>query len=477
MGLMDELDALGGASTGRSLNSEVVRKRPSMTNEPLSRRARRNTKDAASSTVRDAVSDSNKCADGGAESVIETIEIEDSPIRPATSRTNTDASGEMPKYVSWSLEALQTECKKYGFKAGRDKDVLVEHLIACWRVLNHPSSSKEASVSSPLTERRAHQAPPLPSSSAGDTTTTTSQWSLGVADGEEAEAGDLTVQLTNEAVASSQQTDVLNSSSDTEATASSAEDSEAPLALGLKCKKYGFKAGRDKDVLVEHLIACWRVLNHSSSSKEASVSSPLTERWAHQAPPLPSSSAGDTTTTTSQWSLGVANGEEAEAGDLTVQLTNEAVASSQQTDVLDSSSDTEATASSAEDSEAPLALGLNRRASGSRFRTQVEARAVGQTTRGGQNDEEGEDSDEGEPESAPVDVSASLSAQLVQAVRADAQLYRRILLLEPISFDEVASVALKAHIRLKNKDVLRDWLDMQGICFYTGELTGTRSRY
>ncbi|PWN44617.1 hypothetical protein IE81DRAFT_12590 [Ceraceosorus guamensis] len=352
MGLLDELDALGGASTGRSSNSNIVRKQPSMTNQPLSKRARRDTKDDAGSTVRDAILDPDKCAAGGAERVIETIEIEDSPIRPATNGTNTDASGEMPKYVSWSLEALQTECKKYGFKAGRDKDVLVEHLIACWRVLNH-----------------------------------------------------------------------------------------------------------------------------SAPSKNASVSSPLTERQAHQALPLPSSSAGDTTATTSQWSLGVANGEEAEAGDLTVQLTNEAAASSQQIDVIDSSSDTEASASSAEDSEAPLALGLNRRASGSRFRRQVEARAMGQTTRGGQNDEEGEDSDEGEPENAPVDVSASLSAQLVQAVRADAQLYRRILLLEPISFDEVASVALKAHIRLKNKDVLRDWLDMQGICFYTGELTGTRSRY
>lgn len=80
-------------------------------------------------------------------------------------------------------------------------------------------------------------------------------------------------------------------------------------------------------------------------------------------------------------------------------------------------------------------------------------------------------------EAAPSAVPAALDASLRRAVMADAQLYRRILLYEPISFDEMSSVAQRAGIKVRNRNELRSWLDAQSICFHSAELTGARSRH
>lgn len=80
--------------------------------------------------------------------------------------------------------------------------------------------------------------------------------------------------------------------------------------------------------------------------------------------------------------------------------------------------------------------------------------------------------------SSPTDIAPSLSKQLYEAITSDKALYHRILLFEPISFDEVSSTAKRAGVTgLKSKEVLRNWLDMQGICFYSAELTGPRHRH
>lgn len=85
------------------------------------------------------------------------------------------------------------------------------------------------------------------------------------------------------------------------------------------------------------------------------------------------------------------------------------------------------------------------------------------------------------PETAsasPLDIAPTLSSQLHQAITSDKVLYHRILLFEPISFDEISSTAKRAGVTgLKSKEMLRNWLDMQGICFYSADLTGQRQRY
>lgn len=75
-------------------------------------------------------------------------------------------------------------------------------------------------------------------------------------------------------------------------------------------------------------------------------------------------------------------------------------------------------------------------------------------------------------------VPAEVAQQLHDAIMSDEDLYRRILLFEPISFDEVNSLAKKAGVQgLRSKEILRNWLDVQCICFYSAELTGQRQRY
>ncbi|KDN50354.1 hypothetical protein K437DRAFT_255058 [Tilletiaria anomala UBC 951] len=75
------------------------------------------------------------------------------------------------------------------------------------------------------------------------------------------------------------------------------------------------------------------------------------------------------------------------------------------------------------------------------------------------------------------------SLHLKQAVQDDAQLWRRILLMEPIPLDEFVSIANRPASRggaglgiktVKHRLELRNWLEMQGICTFADELTGNR---
>ncbi|PWN37335.1 uncharacterized protein FA14DRAFT_159433 [Meira miltonrushii] len=77
-----------------------------------------------------------------------------------------------------------------------------------------------------------------------------------------------------------------------------------------------------------------------------------------------------------------------------------------------------------------------------------------------------------------ANVPAVISQQLHDALMSDENLYRRILLFEPVPFEEVSALAKKAGVQgLRSKEILRNWLDVQCICFYSGELTGQRHRY
>ena len=106
--------------------------------------------------------------------------------------------------------------------------------------------------------------------------------------------------------------------------------------------------------------------------------------------------------------------------------------------------------------------------------------------------EEEEDEEEEEEQVAFPSLSEATSIQLKRAIRADAQLWRRILLMEPISLDEFVSIANRpartdsagtgpsgAGLAVKTgkqRAELRTWLEMQGICTYADELTGARRR-
>lgn len=77
-----------------------------------------------------------------------------------------------------------------------------------------------------------------------------------------------------------------------------------------------------------------------------------------------------------------------------------------------------------------------------------------------------------------ANLPAGISQQLHDAIMSDEDLYRRILLFEPIPLEEVSALAKKAGVQgLRSKEILRNWLDVQCICFYSGELTGQRYRY
>lgn len=87
---------------------------------------------------------------------------------------------------------------------------------------------------------------------------------------------------------------------------------------------------------------------------------------------------------------------------------------------------------------------------------------------------------EEEEEGEAVDPSPALSETMTTAIRGDPSVWGRILRYEPISFDEVISIATQNGLAMdtgKRKEELRTWLDRQCICFYSAELTGSRSRH
>lgn len=67
-----------------------------------------------------------------------------------------------------------------------------------------------------------------------------------------------------------------------------------------------------------------------------------------------------------------------------------------------------------------------------------------------------------------------LDEALCNAIYQDKQLYRRILLLEPIPLDEMVGLGKRLNLlpgsTAKARARMRTWLDTQGICFYEADL-------
>lgn len=95
-----------------------------------------------------------------------------------------------------------------------------------------------------------------------------------------------------------------------------------------------------------------------------------------------------------------------------------------------------------------------------------------------EEDPEDEDDEEEEEESTSnSNLPFSVSSHLQQSILKDAQLYKRILMFEPIALDEIMSVARKNGVKVKDRIQVRSWLDQHGITNYGEELTGKRSRH
>ncbi|PWO00264.1 hypothetical protein FA09DRAFT_328369 [Tilletiopsis washingtonensis] len=207
-------------------------------------------------------------------------------------------------------------------------------------------------------------------------------------------------------------------------------DEATLLALQAQVRAFGLRPAAGVAALRSQLAACQAALREREAEAAASASA-----------------AGDTSMH-STWS---APGDVDEPGDVTMQLAREA--------------DTDAEREPSSD-EVPLAQSVRRRRR-RRSASMDDDAAVDDDTSSGAD----------EPaEAAPGAVERTLDEALQRAVRGDAQLRRRILQLEPVAFDEVLSVATRAGVRFKKKDSVRDWLDA-GICFYSAELTGARSRH
>lgn len=90
-----------------------------------------------------------------------------------------------------------------------------------------------------------------------------------------------------------------------------------------------------------------------------------------------------------------------------------------------------------------------------------------------------EAAEEGENEGPAIDPSPALAETMTSAIRSNSSVWARILRYEPISFDEVVSIATQSGLAMdtgKRKE-LRTWLDRQCICFYVNELTLSRARH
>lgn len=101
-------------------------------------------------------------------------------------------------------------------------------------------------------------------------------------------------------------------------------------------------------------------------------------------------------------------------------------------------------------------------------------------------EEEEEEEEEMQQQQIPAaPIQSALAKAVHNAITADAQLYHRILLLEPIPFEEVWSTLLRCSdaeiFKTKARGVVqaqvKAWLDLQGIVWYEGDVTGTRARH
>lgn len=79
-----------------------------------------------------------------------------------------------------------------------------------------------------------------------------------------------------------------------------------------------------------------------------------------------------------------------------------------------------------------------------------------------------------------VEPTPALAETMTRAIRGNSAVWERILRYEPISFDELVSIATQNGLEMdtgKRKEELKTWLDRQCICFFSNDLTGPRSRH
>lgn len=266
-------------------------------------------------------------------------------------------------------------------------------------------------------------------------------------------------------------------------------------ALQAEVKRYGFKVSRKRATLIDQLKAVYAALERSDAAFEPPQHPLSADGDAVQdgTPPpeparkrkliLPTSAetgAGgkgkgkgrgrksdpfvlDVSSDSAPSSQPEPSGEQGvadEPGDLTAQLEREALSAT------DGSSDSA-------DSDVPLSASASPVKQRSRQSASVRSSSsedIPLATR--QADEEGD----GEA----VDPSPVLAEIMTAAMRGDPDVWARVLRFEPISFDEVVSMATTHGLAMdtgKRKEELRTWLDRQCICFYSNDLTGTRARH
>ncbi|GAK67078.1 uncharacterized protein PAN0_016c5304 [Moesziomyces antarcticus] len=263
-------------------------------------------------------------------------------------------------------------------------------------------------------------------------------------------------------------------------------------ALQAEVKRYGFKVSRKRATLIDQLKAVYAALEQFDAAFEP-PQHPLPadgDAMQYGAPPreparkrkliLPTSAetgagkgkgrgrksdpfvldASSDSAPSSQPESGLEQGGADEPGDLTAQLEREALSAT------DGSTDSA-------DSDVPLSasnspIKQRRRRSASARSSSSEDVPLSRR----QVEEEGD----GEV----VDPSPVLAEIMTAAMRGSPAVWGRILRFEPISFDEVVSMATTHGLAMdtgKRKEELRTWLDRQCICFYSNDLTGTRARH
>lgn len=278
--------------------------------------------------------------------------------------------------------------------------------------------------------------------------------------------------------------------------------------LQAEVKRYGFKVSRKRETLIEQLRAVYAALSRSAGAaielpdpasdtldaEEPPIAEGVVRKRAARKLMLPDASASSNATkSTSKIRVtGKGNGkgrqsdpfvldassddsassvEEAptlqddEVGDYTAQLEREAASATDGSPSLAQSSSSE---------DLPLSANVSpRKPRRSRSRS-LSSDDIPLSTLTAVETEEANGSGEA------VDPSPALAETMTRAIRSDADVWGRILRYEPISFDEITSIATAAGLSMatgKRKEELRTWLDRQCICFYSAELTGARSRH
>lgn len=94
-----------------------------------------------------------------------------------------------------------------------------------------------------------------------------------------------------------------------------------------------------------------------------------------------------------------------------------------------------------------------------------------------EEEEDGDDEEEEIEEMSTSTLPFSVSSHLQKSILKDEQLYKRILLFEPIALDEIMSVARKNQVKVKDRIQVRSWLDEMGITNYSEDLSGSRRRH